>query len=75
MTQIFKQLLWFQSGKSKFYCSKLIDDEVYRIREFVTHDPMEDGWVYKSDTYMSRIKYEPFIAEKTGLAILMHSDV
>jgi hypothetical protein len=36
---------------------------------------MEDGWVYKSDTYMSRIKYEPFIAEKTGLAILMHSDV
>jgi len=75
MAQIFQQLFWFQHGTSKFYCFKLIDDEVYRIREFVTHVPLKDDWVYKSDTYMSRIKYEQFIAEKTGLCIVVHSDV
>ncbi len=67
--QKFDQLFWFQQPggslehQSRFYCFKTNDDEVYKIREMTCVSG--NIWVTKSERYMTREKYEAFLASKS----------
>jgi len=61
--QTFKHLFWFQKDNIKYGCAKVEGDDVYRIREMVTCDPLSACWTFRREVYMSVEKYSLFVRQ------------